>query len=56
MLCYGDREEAAGLRFVYHSEASLARIIGDEYDIVATGTYAEIDDEDSMYVVLRKTE
>ena len=52
---YGDKEEEElGLRFVYHSEASLARIIDDKYDIVDANRYAEIDDEDSMYVVLRK--
>jgi len=34
----------------------VARIVGDEYDIVDANRYAEIDDEDSMYVVLRKIE
>jgi trans-aconitate methyltransferase len=55
-LWYGDKEEEfSGLRFVYHTEDSFARVVGDEYEIVESARYTEIEADDSIYFVLRKT-
>ena len=52
---YGDKEEEfSGLRFVYYTEATLAEVIGDVYEIVESERYTEMDEGDSFYVVLRK--
>jgi hypothetical protein len=50
----GQVEEFHGLRFVYHTEASLSEAIGDGYEIVELARYAEMEEADSLYVVLRK--
>jgi SAM-dependent methyltransferase len=52
---YGDQvEEFHGLRFVYHTEASIAEAIGDGYEIVESARYAEMEEVDSLYILLRK--
>ena len=52
---YGDQvEEFHGLRFVYQTEESLSEAIGDEYEIVESERYAEMEEADSLYIVLRK--
>jgi len=46
-LWYGEKEEEMlGLRFVYHTEEILDRLIGDAYDVVETRRYTEMDDDD----------
>ena len=52
---YGDKvEEVSGLRFVYYTEDSLSEVIGDEYEIIESERYTEIEENDSFYIVLRK--
>jgi SAM-dependent methyltransferase len=52
---YGDKvEEFSGLRFVYYTEDSLGEVIGDEYELIESQKYAEMEEDDSLYIVLRK--
>jgi cyclopropane fatty-acyl-phospholipid synthase-like methyltransferase len=54
-LWYGDQEEVfSGLRFVYYTEDSFARVVGDGYEIVEAARYTEVEAEDSIYFMLRK--
>lgn len=53
---YGDKEEEySGLRFIYYTEATLKALISDNYEIVAIERYTEMEDDDSLYILLRKT-
>ena len=47
-------EEHRGLRFVQYTEESFAQIVGDEYEMVESRRYAEMEEMDSIYFVLRK--
>jgi SAM-dependent methyltransferase len=49
-------EEHRGLRFVYYTEAELMGIVGPGFEVVATERYREIEEGDSFYVLLRKTQ
>ncbi len=52
---FGDTEEDySGLRFVYYTPETLRSLIGDEYKIVETKMYAEMEDKDSFYILLQK--
>jgi SAM-dependent methyltransferase len=54
-LWYGDKEEVfSGLRFVYYTEESFARAVGKEYEVVEAERYAEMEENDSVYFVLKK--
>jgi cyclopropane fatty-acyl-phospholipid synthase-like methyltransferase len=54
-LWYGDQEEEmSGLRFVYYREETFSEIVSNEYEILEIKTYTEIEQDDSMYVVLKK--
>ncbi len=54
---YGDQEEEfSGLRFVQYTEASFAEVVGPEFEIVEAERYAEMEESDSIYFVLRKRE
>ena len=55
-LWYGDKgeEHHSGLLSVYYTEDSLAEVVGSEYDLVRTERYTEMDENDSIYFVLRK--
>ena len=54
-LWYGDEEEEfSGLRSVKYTEATLRQLVGDAYEIVELERYAEMEQGDSFYVVLRK--
>ena len=46
----------AGLRSVYYTEESFEPLVGSEYELVEVGRYAEMDEGDSLYVVLRKVQ
>ena len=51
---HGDSEEDFnGLRFVYHTREILAKTMGEGLEIIAFELYAEIEDEDSFYAVLK---
>lgn len=52
---YGDKEEElSGLRFVFHTEDSLDEAIGRAFEIVEAQRYTEIEEDDSIYLVLRR--
>ena len=54
-LWRGDKEEEfSGLRFVYYTEDSFSQVVGTEYEIVEAKRYSEMDEDDSIYFVLRK--
>jgi len=54
-LWYGEGEEDMyGLHFAYYTEETFSQLVGDEYEIVETARYTEIETNDSFYVVLRK--
>lgn len=53
---YGDGEDGQqGLQFVYYTEDTLKALIGNEYDIIDIQRYTEMETDDSLYVVLRKS-
>jgi cyclopropane fatty-acyl-phospholipid synthase-like methyltransferase len=53
---YGDEEdeEHHGLKFYYYSEEGLTRLAGGLFEIVAMARYREMEDGDSIYVLMRK--
>jgi trans-aconitate methyltransferase len=53
---YGDKEEEHhGHRFTYYTEDTLMATLGPDIEIVETARYAEMDEDDSFYAVLRTT-
>ena len=53
---HGDKEEEHhGLRFVYYTQDTLLGTIGPGFDVVAVQRYRELEDDDSFYILLRKT-
>ena len=53
---YGEgTEENHGLQFTYHTEASLTAVVGSEFEKVACVRYKEIDEGDSLYLLLRRS-
>jgi len=52
---YGDSEEEFnGLRFLYYTRETLEEVLGDKFEILAFEEYAEMEDGDSFYVVLKR--
>ena len=47
-------EEMHGLLFTYYTEETLRQSIGDEYRILEMKQYTEMEDADSLYLVLQK--
>ena len=47
-------EEYQGLRFVYYEEDELLNIIGPGFEVVASERYTEMEEGDSLYILLRK--
>lgn len=53
---YGAGEQVHhGLRFTHHTEATIRESVCDEFTIVDVERYAEVKDDDSLYVVLRRS-
>ena len=50
----GIEEDMHGLHFVYYTETTFGELVGDEFEIVETARYTEMEPDDSFYVVLRK--
>jgi len=51
---HGDTEEEFnGLRFLYYTRETLMKTLGEKLEIVEFEKYAEMDVEDSFYVVLK---
>jgi len=51
-----DVEEMEGLLFNYHLAEDLKNIIGDMFEILEIESYKEMEENDSLYVVLRNTD
>lgn len=52
---YGDTEEEhSGLRFVYYTPENLLSVIDGGFEVVTVNMYAEMADNDSFYILLRK--
>lgn len=50
---YGDKvEDYEGLLFVYYTEAAIREAIGENFEILEIRRYAEMEPDDSLYVVL----
>ena len=43
-----------GMHFSYYTKAALRLLIGERYQILALEIYGEMEDGDSLYVVLAK--
>ena len=53
---YGEgTEEHHGLRFTYHTAESLTAVLGSVFEEVACVRYTEIDEGDSLYLLLRRS-
>ena len=56
-LWYGDKEEEhAGMRFVYYTEDTLAPLVPSSFRLVEQTRYAEMENGDSMFVVLERVD
>jgi SAM-dependent methyltransferase len=52
---YGDKgEEISDLHFSYYTEKTFSKLVGDEYEVVESVRYTELETNDSIYFVLRK--
>ena len=47
-------DEIYGMLTTYYTEETLAELVGDEFEIVEIAPYAEMDDDDSLYLILKK--
>ena len=47
-------EEHQGLRFTYYTETTLAEVVGPEFETVACARYTEMDEGDSLRLLLRR--
>ena len=53
---YGEgTEEDYGLLCTYYTDASLAALVGPEFEKIACVRYTEIEEGDSLYLLLRRT-
>jgi 2-polyprenyl-3-methyl-5-hydroxy-6-metoxy-1,4-benzoquinol methylase len=53
----GDKtEHKRGLRFMYYEIAQLKKIIGNDFKILEIKTFTEMEKNDSIYVVMKKSE
>lgn len=53
---YGARvEEIAGMTFYYRDENFLSNLFDDHFEIVSMTKYAEMEEDDSIYVIARST-
>jgi hypothetical protein len=51
---YGDKEEFFhGLRFRYYTEEMLLHIVESRFEVLAMERYTEMEEDDSIYLVLR---
>ena len=52
---YGDQEEnQSGLQMVYYTQETLANLIGAEFEEIELQIYAEMEENDSFYILLQK--
>ena len=54
-LWFGDElEEHHGLQFQQYTDESFAELLGEQFEVLESTRYAEMDADDSLYVVLRR--
>ena len=54
-LWQGDNEEFYGnLLFVYYTKETLTNIVRNDFDIIEMNSYTEMEEEDSLYMILKK--
>ena len=54
-LWQGDNEEFFGnLLFVYYTEETLTNIVRNDFNIIEMNSYTEMEEEDSLYMILKK--
>ena len=52
---YGDKvEDLSGLLFTYYTNETFSKSVGEEYEVVESVRYTELETNDSIYFVLRK--
>jgi len=52
---YGDKEEEHhGLRFVYYTEPDLMDLATDKYELVELERYTEMEERDSIYILMKR--
>lgn len=47
-------EEKFGLKFVYYTKKELIKMIGNTFEILQIDEYGEMEDNDSVYLILKK--
>ncbi len=47
-------EEKLGLKFVYYTKKELTKMTGNTFEILQINEYGEIEDNDSIYLILKK--
>ncbi|NJO91540.1 MAG: methyltransferase domain-containing protein [Chloroflexia bacterium] len=51
---HGDKEEIyKGLRFVYYTKEELINYFSEDFEIIEIETYKEMEDNDSVYVIVK---
>lgn len=54
-LWQGDKEEFyGGLLFVYYTKENLSNIVNNDFDIIEITLYTEMEEDDSLYMILKK--
>ena len=54
---HGEKEEEFnGLRFVYYTEETIKKAIGDSFELIEFKQYKEMEKDDSFYIVLKNKE
>ena len=54
---YGTKEEEhEGLRFIHYTEPELEELVADGYEVLEMNLYEEMNRDDSIYLLVRKTE
>ena len=52
---YGDSEEEhSGMRTVYYTPETLRQLIGKEFEVLTVHLFAEMEENDSFYIIMRK--
>jgi trans-aconitate methyltransferase len=52
---YGDGIEQYGdMRVTLYTEATLSALVGEQFEVIALERYREMEDDDSLYVILKK--
>ena len=56
-LWEGDKEETHGnLLSVYYTKEILTKIIRNDFEIIEMNSYAEMEEEDSLFIILKKND